>query len=41
MKLFSKSFEECRLFEKRRRPKTFILYQGFVFPSLLREKPAF
>ncbi|WP_167402060.1 hypothetical protein [Komagataeibacter swingsii] len=27
VKLFSKSFKERRLFEKRRHPKTFIYYQ--------------
>ncbi|NVN36531.1 hypothetical protein [Komagataeibacter swingsii] len=30
MKLFSKSFEERRLFEKRRHPKTFVFHQWII-----------
>ncbi|EGG75851.1 hypothetical protein SXCC_03210 [Gluconacetobacter sp. SXCC-1] len=30
VKLFSKSFRERRLFEKRRHPKTFIPYQQVI-----------
>ncbi|NVN36593.1 hypothetical protein [Komagataeibacter swingsii] len=37
MKLFSKSFEECRLFEKRQHPKTFIIfYQRVIRIKSLR-----
>ncbi|AZV37702.1 hypothetical protein CFR75_02655 [Komagataeibacter xylinus] len=39
-KLFSKSFEERRLFEKRRHPKTFIIfYQCVVFKQCLIRRP--
>ncbi|PYD68580.1 hypothetical protein CFR76_14160 [Komagataeibacter swingsii] len=33
VKLFSKSFEERRLFEKRRHPKTFIFFINLLFSN--------
>ncbi|PYD76148.1 hypothetical protein CFR71_04580 [Novacetimonas pomaceti] len=39
VKLFSKSFERRRLFEKRRHPKTFITVAGRLFQTVLRMTP--
>ncbi|WP_113594916.1 hypothetical protein [Novacetimonas cocois] len=44
MKLFSKSFEEHRIFEKRRHPETFVLFalqDIFKQSRRQREKEAF
>ncbi|MBE7728748.1 hypothetical protein F1542_03020 [Komagataeibacter sp. FXV3] len=34
VKLFSKSFEECSLFEKRRHPETFIVSSTDCFKAI-------